>query len=123
MVKKVVKKIKESNGLFRKVRENIGVIMILLALVAAIFALDNRYFKTAEAQQQEQKYAQAINQLNKNLQLQGLSQEEKRLYDKERVIKRDLARTPKDQTLADELQETQKDRDDVKKQINIMKAK
>ena len=55
--------------------------------------------------------------------MQLLQQDEKRLYDRERSLKREITRYPKDQSLKDELSDVQKQRNDTTNQINIMRAK
>ncbi len=101
---------------------------VALALVVSILNFDARYFKTADAQSQKQESLKSFEMLQKSLgqqsqqtELQFLQQDEKRLYDRERSLKRDLAKSPKDKTILDELQETQKEREDVKKQISDLK--
>jgi len=130
MVMKRKKKVKVSDKLLSKVKENIGVILLIFGLITGIFALDGRYNKEIQAQQQKQETIKNFDQLNKNLiqqkqqnDLMFLQQDERRLYDRERSLKRDLSRNPKDQVLMEELRETQKERDDVKNQINILKTK
>ena len=49
--------VKKKKGTFlSKLKENIGVILLTLGLIAAIFAFDSRYQKELAAQQQHKKH-------------------------------------------------------------------
>jgi len=138
-----VKKAKEKNGGFVsaikgswKILLSIGV---ALSLVGSIFTFDGRYFKTVQAEQQKQEVVKSFENLNKSFQIQqeqldqrwkkqnienqlnDLIRDERRLYDRERQLKKDAQRFPKDTDSKQELEEIQKDRDDVKRQILDLK--
>jgi superfamily I DNA and RNA helicase len=134
--------VKKKKGTFlSKLKENIGIILLTLALIGGIFAFDSRYEKSLQAQQQKEEVLKSFEQLNKNLTQQKqqndtlfqqqkqqadqnfLQQDEKRLYDREKSLKREIQRYPKDQSLKDELSDVQKQRNDLTNQINIMRAK
>lgn len=126
---------------FKEAKYVVGGILLVLAFIAGIFSFDNRYFKAAEAQQQKQEATKSFDQVYKNLQVQQeqieswkkkhdlqdelkeLINEEKRLYDREKSLKQEIKRDPKDKLLKDELEEVQKSRDDVKKQMFDLKNK
>lgn len=95
----------------------IGGIMVVLALAASIFSFDSRYFKTAEAQQQQQQIYKSFDEFQLKGEMRNLSNEQRRLYDRQRDLKRDLERYPNDRRLKEDLENVQRDIEDNKKEI------
>jgi uncharacterized protein YlxW (UPF0749 family) len=123
--KKVVgKKNQVKDGIISTVKDAkyiIGGIMVVLALIASVFSFDNRYFKTVEAQQQQQQLYKTFDDFRLNSDLRSLQNEQKRLYDHERNLKRDLERYPKDPRVKEDLSETSRSIEDNKKEIDDTK--
>lgn len=138
-----MKKKKEADflSLFRNSWKLLLSIGIALGLVSSFFSLDSRYQKAAVAEQEKQQIIKSFEQLNKSLEIQQqvteeklkkqnlefelkiLLSEEKRLYDRERTLKKDLEKYPNDKRIKEELEETQREREDVRKQIFELKSK
>jgi mannose/fructose/N-acetylgalactosamine-specific phosphotransferase system component IID len=123
--KKIIKK-KSSLGsgiinVIKDAKYVIGGIMVVLALMASIFSFDSRYYKTAEAQQQQQQLYKSFDDFRLRGELRDLQLEQKRLYDLESSLKRDLERYPKDLRIKEYLFETQRAIEDNKKEIEDIK--
>jgi hypothetical protein len=123
--KKVVKKKSlVGNGIVRTIKDAkyiIGGILLVLALIASVFSFDSRYSKTAEAQQQQQQMYKTFDDFRLKSDLRSLQSEQKRLYDRERDLKRDLERYSKDPRLKEDLSETQRSIENNKKEIEDTK--
>ena len=109
---------KDEKSLLSKVKENIGLILLLLGLIAGIFAFDSRYFKEAEAQQLAQQSLKALQNLQQQTNENFLREKDERLYDRQKDLKRQLRTEPKNQDLVDELNEVIKTRDSVQKKLS-----
>lgn len=122
MSKKAVKKSKF--GFFvDSFKKAYKVILAVLAIVAAVYAFDDRYAKTEEVRKQEQQVIKTLDMFQQKLESKFLYDRLNILQDQRRQIKIMLKKTPDDV----ELQEQYKDIDEeikaTKNRLNELQKK
>jgi len=94
----------------------IKVVVVLGSLIAAFWAIEDRYFTTVAAKEMQQQTIQSIEQLQRSINLNADIRLLGELQKQKRTIKREIKQNPNDQDLKEEYQE-------IVDEINRVKAR